>query len=88
MGICVKQRFRRHENPGSAIAALRRPKIRESILQRMQSPISGKPFDRQDFSSTALERENQAGEHGPSIQKNGARAALSQLAAVLGSCMA
>src|SRR5207237_1149657 len=49
----------------------------------MKSSIAGESFHRQDFSSVALQRKNQAGKHWLAIHENGARAAFPQLAAVL-----
>src|SRR5207248_9567847 len=58
------------------------------VLQRVQLPISGETLNSPHVSSAALQRQNQAGEHGLAVQQHGARAAFSQLATVLRSCMA
>ena len=59
-----------------------------TILQRIESAIGAKAFHRQDFSSTAFQRKNQARKYGLAIQKNGARAAFPQLTAMLRACVA
>ena len=82
MRIPIEQRLGRYQNPRRAIAALRRAEIRKGILQGVKRSIGAEPFDGQDSSSRALERKNQAGKHGLAVQKNGAGATFSQLAAM------
>jgi len=82
MRIPIEQRFCRYQNPRRAIAALRRAEVGKGILQGVQPSIGAEPFDRQDSSSRALERKNEARKHRLAIQENRAGAAFSQLAAM------
>src|SRR5439155_13743720 len=68
---------------GGAIAALRRAQLGESVLQRVQLAAGGHPLDRPHAPSRAGEAEHETGEHGRAVDQHGARAALTQLAAVL-----
>src|SRR6266850_1413395 len=88
MRMLIQQRFRGDQNRGRAVSALRRTEIGESVLQRMQSPFQTEAFDSQDIPGAALDSEDQAGEHGLAVQKDGARATFSQLAAVFRAGMA
>src|SRR5882724_8682961 len=54
----------------------------------MQSSFQAEAFDGQDIPGVALDAQDQAGEHGLAVQKNGARAALSQFTAMLRAGMA
>src|SRR6266850_4664255 len=88
MRMLIQQRFRGDQNRGRAVSALRRTEIGESVLQRMQSPFQTEAFDSQDIPGAALDSEDQAGEHGLVVQKDGASATFSQLTAVFRARMA
>jgi len=80
--ILVQQSLRSYQNGWRAIAALGRPEIGESILQRVKVSVFAEAFDSQNLFLTALEREHQARKNGFAIQKDGASAAFSELTAV------
>src|SRR5207302_7075682 len=82
--MLVEQRLGRDEQPRRAVPALRRAEVGEGVLQRMKASVGGEPFDRCDAPAVALEAEHEAREHGPIVEQDGARAALAELAAVLG----
>jgi hypothetical protein len=82
MGMLVQQGFRGDQNRGGAVAALRRAEIGEGVLQWMEMAFQAQPFDSQDGSGVAFNTEDQAGEHGFAVEKNGASAALTEFAAV------
>src|SRR6266850_2552443 len=86
--MLVQQGFRGDQNRGRAVSALRRAEIGEGILERMQSSFQAEAFDGQDIPGVALNAKDQAGEHGLAVQKNGARAALSQFTAMLRASVA
>src|SRR5207248_3189105 len=83
--VAREQRLRGEEKRRSAIAALRRAKLGEGVLQRVQIAARGHPLDRPHAPSRTGEAEDQAGEHGRAVDEHGAGAALTQLAAVLGA---
>src|SRR5882762_5098841 len=82
MRMLIQQGLRGDQNRGRAVAALRRAEISEGVLQRMQSSFQAEAFDSQYIPGVAFDSEDQAGEHGLAVQKNGARAAFSQFTAV------
>src|SRR6267142_3816435 len=84
----IQQGFCGDQNRGRTIAALGRTQISEGILERMQSSFQAEAFDGQDIPGVALNAKDQAGEHGLAVQKNGARAALSQFTAMLRASVA
>src|SRR6266849_1732187 len=82
MGMLIQQGFCGDQNRGRAVSALRRAEIGESVLQRMKMSFQAEAFDGQDIPGVAFDSEDQAGEYGFAVQKNGARATLSQFPAV------
>src|SRR5256884_1246058 len=83
--VAREQCLRGEEKRRRAIAALRRAQLGEGVLQRVQLAARGHPLDRPHAPSRAGEAEHQTGEHGRAVDDHGARAALTQLAAVLGA---
>jgi len=86
--MLIQQGFRGEQNRGRAIPALRCAKIGKGVLQRMKMSFQTEAFDGQHIPVVALDSEDQAGEHGLAVQKNGARAALSQFTAMLRASVA
>src|SRR6267378_1859992 len=80
--MLIQQGFRGDQNRGRAVSALRRTKIGEGVLQRMKGSFQSETFHGQDIPGVTLDSEDQAGEHGLAVQKNGARAAFSQFTPV------
>jgi len=85
--ILIEQRFCRNENCRSAVAALRRPKISERLLQRMQPAIRAEAFYRFNFSFIAFDSQEQAREDGFSVEKDGAGAAFAEFTAMFSAGM-
>ena len=83
MRLGVEQRLRGHQDAGRAVPALRRAEIREALLEGMETAVFDQPLDGRDLPSARLGGEHQAGEHGLPVDENRARAALTELAAVL-----
>src|SRR6266480_360152 len=81
----VEERFRGHQDPGGAVAALRRAEVGEGRLQGMQLRAAAEAFDRFHRAALALGGEHQAGKLRRAVDQHGAGAALAQLAAVLGA---
>ena len=71
--------------PGRAVAALGGAQLGEGLLQRVEPAAVGHALDGLDLASLALDGQRQAGEHRLAVDQHGARAALAQLAAVLGA---
>src|SRR5260370_2972319 len=82
VGILIQQSFGSHQNCRRAITALRCSEIGKGILQGVKVSVSSQTFDGQNIFSTTFERKHETGKHRLAIQKNGASATLSQLAAV------
>jgi len=82
MRMLIQQGFRGDQNRRGAVSALRRTEISEGVLQRMKMPFQTEAFNSEHTPGIALNSEDQAGEHGLAVQKNGARAAFSQFTAV------
>jgi hypothetical protein len=55
MRIYVEQSLGSNKNRGSAVSALRRAKVSEGFLQRVQRAIRAKAFNGLNFSSVALD---------------------------------
>ena len=72
-------------NAGRAVAALRAAQVGEGFLQRMQRPSAASPSMVVIDRAVALDAEHQAREHRLAVDEHRARAALAQLAAVLGA---
>src|SRR5437016_1811665 len=87
IGHCfvVEERFRRHQDPGGAVAALRGAEVGESCLQGMQLRAAAEAFDRFHRAGLALGGQHQAGKLRHAVDQHRAGAALAQLAAVLGA---
>ncbi len=81
----IEQRLGGDEEPGRAVAALRRPEVGEGLLQRMQPALGAEAFDGHDLAAAALDAQHQARQHRPAVQQHGAGAALAELAPVLGA---
>src|SRR5262249_27801465 len=77
---------RRHDLPRRAVAALERVVVDEGLLHRMQLAVrAGEAFDRGDALSLRGSRKRQAGKHAAAIEQHRAGAALTVIAALLGS---
>src|SRR5262249_35173951 len=83
--VLIEEGARRQQEPGRAVAALRRAESREGFLERMQARGPGHPLDGLDRPALALEAQDEAREDRLSVDQHGARAALAELAAVLGA---
>jgi len=81
----VEQRLRRHEEARRAVPALRRAKIGERLLKRMQTPVGRESFDGRHAPPVALHAQNKARQDRLVVQQHGAGAAFAQLASVLGA---
>src|SRR5882724_13434816 len=77
--------LRGEEDARRAVPALGRPQLREGLLQRVKPAVFGHALHRLDLASLTLHGQRQAGQHGIAVHQHGARAALAQLAAVLGA---
>src|SRR6266513_637630 len=85
ISFAVEERFRGHQDPRGAVAALRGAEVGESSLQGMQLRAAAEPFDRLHRAAFALGGEHQAGKLRRAVDQHRAGAALAQLAAVLGA---
>src|SRR2546422_1167677 len=84
-GIGFEERFGSEQKGGRAVAALRGAQVGERLLQGMQLAALRHRFDGSHGVAGARETQHQARQDRRSIQQHGARAALTQLAAVLRS---
>jgi len=76
------------EDARDAVAALRRPEIREGFLQGVELPSAGQALYRLDVMAGYLDGQHQTGKHRLAIDQHGACSALTQLTAVLGASQA
>jgi hypothetical protein len=86
--MLVQQGFRGDQNCGGAVSALSCAEVGEGVLQRMKISLQAQAFDGQNISGITFNAEDQAGEHGLAIKKNGTRAAFSEFTAMLGAGVA
>src|SRR2546425_7031910 len=84
-GVGGEQGFGSKQKRGRAVAALRGPQVGERLLQRMELPALRHRFDGAHGMAGACQAQHQARQHRHSIEQHGARAALTQLTAVLRS---
>ncbi len=84
-GLLVDEGLARQEEPGSAVPALCRAKLRERLLQRVEPRGRLHALDRRDLPSLQGGGDLQTGEDRPAVDEDGARPALAQLATVLGA---
>src|SRR5439155_1467571 len=88
-GGCVvaQERDERHEDAGSAEAALQRVRLAESRLQRVELVRAARreALDGRQLSAVRLHREHQAGAHRLAVEQHGAGAAHAVLAADVGA---
>src|SRR5256885_9610722 len=84
-GVPREQGLGSEQERRGAIAALRRAELGEGVLQGVQLAAAGHSFDRAHAPSRTGEAEHQTREYGGVVDEHGARAALTQLAAVLGA---
>ena len=59
--IVLKKLNAGQDHPGCAIAALQRVTLPKALLNGMQFPIAGQPFDRRHFSAIRLNGQERAG---------------------------
>src|SRR5260370_21240102 len=83
--IRLEQRLGREQDAWRAVAALCRPELGERLLQRMELTPGGHPFDRRDRAALDLDWEQEAAQRRLAVDEHRARAALAQLAAMLGA---
>ena len=74
---------RRDDHPGNAEPALHRSSIDKRLLERIQLPVTGEPFDRRNGFAIALHRKHQARIDRTAVQEHGAGAAFTFGAALL-----
>src|SRR5215472_1007016 len=84
MSVLLQQRARGEQDAGSAVAALRGAELRECDLEMVQLRPARHALDGRDRPTLHLQREDEAAQVRPAVDEHGARAALSELAAVLG----
>src|SRR5438876_5868133 len=82
-GRRIEERLRRHEHPGSAVAALGRTLFGEGDLQRMEVLGTREAFDGRHLRIANEGGERQAREDRHAVDENGAGATLAELASVL-----
>src|SRR5207302_2364247 len=82
-GIIGEERSRGQQEARGAVAALGRAELGEGLLERVEPAGAGQALDRRDRATLELDRQRQAGEHRPAVDKDRARAALAELTAVL-----
>jgi hypothetical protein len=78
-------RYRRHDLSGGAVAALESILIDKGQLHGVKLIAIGESFDCLDFLSIGRDRKHQAPVDPPSVKMNGARAAFSAIAPLLGA---
>jgi len=83
--VLVEQCFGGDEKPWRAVAALRRAKVGECVLQRVEPSVADQPFDRRHVAAAAVDAENETRQYRLTVEQHGARAALAELAAMLGA---
>src|SRR5256885_9796488 len=65
----------RHDHSRRAVTALQAVLLPESLLHRMEFPISGKPFNRGDIGAVSLDGKHCAGLHGLAVDEDRAGSA-------------
>jgi hypothetical protein len=83
--IVVEKRFGGHQESWRANAALERRPFQETLLQRMQMAVVGKPFDRLDAAPFRFNGKDQATIHRPAVEEHRAGAAVAVVATFLGA---
>ncbi len=84
LGISVEQSFGGHDHPRGAEAALHRPVLNESLLQRMQLAVRSQPLNRFHARSIGAGGLSDAGAHRIAVHDHRAGPAVPLAAAVLG----
>ena len=85
MRILAEQADDAHDHAGRAVTALHRVGLDERGLQGMQPAIAFQPFDRGDLFPLCETHGRTAGSDGHTVEQDGARAALTFSAAILGA---
>ncbi len=80
-----EQRFHRQYLPRSAEPTLHGVMSDERFLHRIEAAARGQALDSSDVSTLALDRQQKTAIEGFAVQKNGAGAAISHLAARFGA---
>ncbi len=70
--------------PGVQMPHSRRPTLKESLLQPVQSAVGGQPFNGDNACAACLQRRHEAAIHELAVQEHGARAAFALATAFLG----
>ena len=82
--VLAQERLHRHQEAGRAEPALKRVRLVERTLERMQVAVRRRePLDRPERAAVRLDREHQAGPDGLAVELDGAGAAHALLAADL-----
>src|SRR4029079_10907449 len=79
--VVLKQVDRGHDHARRAVTTLRTVLFPKTLLHRMQLPFRRKAFDRRDRRSIRLHGEDRARLRAPAVDHDGARAALTGVAA-------
>src|SRR6202011_179383 len=82
--IPLQQVMCRHHLAGDTEPALHGALGEERVLQRAELSVLAQSFDRGDLAALDLGRKHQAGVDGAAVHQQGARAALAEIAALLG----
>ena len=72
-----------HEHARRAVAALKGLRVQERALQRVQFAVAGEPFDRGHRVSAGAKGGHEAAMQWRAVDPNGARTAISRVAAFL-----
>src|SRR5688572_28837442 len=84
-GVRVEERARREEKTGRAITALCRAELGECVLERVERSAPRHSLDGLDAPVRVGDGQRETGQDRGAVDEHGARAALAQLAAVLGA---
>src|SRR5262245_22268753 len=81
VGPLLQQAHRGHHESGRAVAALERVLLVVRLLDRMELPVLGQPFDRGHVAAVGLDREQRARLDGLAVEQHRAGSARGRIAA-------
>ena len=85
IGLAIEQRLCSHQKSRRAVTTLGRTEVGKGLLERMEPAVCRETFDGQHVTVSTLDAQNETRQHRLAIEQHRARAALSELAAMLGA---
>src|SRR5690606_21997081 len=86
--VVGQQIDRLHDHAGSAETALECVVVAEGLLHRVELPVAGEPLHGGDLTAVRLDGQDRTGLHAPPVERDGAGAAVTRVAADHGSGLA